>query len=223
MRKKIDEKFLKYWGLSGAKACKSCRSRQELKAFPRDIYLQKSASIPPRTGISKFGSDSIHFFNSLINIDTTRAYSLICGARGCCFRPVIVNGLKLSAAQCEGPAYQPYEWSYQPSANGSSRHREKTPENKLSYNQIPLVAFLSTEELLYDRIFLQQMECADSVGIIVNASKKQRTPSMLHEFLPLSQIANVRCSVNYVRYRPVARHKIIPLHYNDNSYRDIFS
>ena len=28
--KKIDEKFLKYWGLSGAKACKSCRSRQEL-------------------------------------------------------------------------------------------------------------------------------------------------------------------------------------------------
>ena len=28
--KKIDENFLKYWGLSGAKACKSCRSRQEL-------------------------------------------------------------------------------------------------------------------------------------------------------------------------------------------------
>ena len=28
--KKIDETFLKYWGLSGAKACKSCRSRQEL-------------------------------------------------------------------------------------------------------------------------------------------------------------------------------------------------
>ena len=28
--KKFDEKFLKYWGLSGAKACKSCRSRQEL-------------------------------------------------------------------------------------------------------------------------------------------------------------------------------------------------
>ena len=25
-----DENFLKYWGLSGAKACKSCRSRQEL-------------------------------------------------------------------------------------------------------------------------------------------------------------------------------------------------
>ena len=30
MRQKFDEKFLKYWGLSGAKACKSCRSRQEL-------------------------------------------------------------------------------------------------------------------------------------------------------------------------------------------------
>ena len=28
--KKFDENFLKYWGLSGAKACKSCRSRQEL-------------------------------------------------------------------------------------------------------------------------------------------------------------------------------------------------
>ena len=28
--KKCDENFLKYWGLSGAKACKSCRSRQEL-------------------------------------------------------------------------------------------------------------------------------------------------------------------------------------------------
>ena len=25
-----DENFLKYWGLSGAQACKSCRSRQEL-------------------------------------------------------------------------------------------------------------------------------------------------------------------------------------------------
>ena len=28
--KKFDENFLKYWSLSGAKACKSCRSRQEL-------------------------------------------------------------------------------------------------------------------------------------------------------------------------------------------------
>ena len=27
---KIDDNLLKYWGLSGAKACKSCRSRQEL-------------------------------------------------------------------------------------------------------------------------------------------------------------------------------------------------
>ena len=30
MRKSFDENFLKHWGLSGAKACKSCRSRQEL-------------------------------------------------------------------------------------------------------------------------------------------------------------------------------------------------
>ena len=30
MRKRFNDFFLKYWGLSGAKACKSCRSRQEL-------------------------------------------------------------------------------------------------------------------------------------------------------------------------------------------------
>ena len=28
--KKFDENLLKYWGLTGAKACKSCRYRQEL-------------------------------------------------------------------------------------------------------------------------------------------------------------------------------------------------
>ena len=28
--KKFEENLLKYWGLGGAKACKSCRSRQEL-------------------------------------------------------------------------------------------------------------------------------------------------------------------------------------------------
>ena len=38
MRKKIDEQFLKYWGLSGAKACKSCRSRQELS---NEYFLAK--------------------------------------------------------------------------------------------------------------------------------------------------------------------------------------
>ena len=54
--KKFDETFLKYWGLSGAKACKSCRSRQELsKLIPTSIYLQQSASIQPRTSLSKFG------------------------------------------------------------------------------------------------------------------------------------------------------------------------
>ena len=36
--------FLKYWGLSGAKACKSCRSRQELSR----------ASIQQRTSLIKF-------------------------------------------------------------------------------------------------------------------------------------------------------------------------
>ena len=35
---KIDEHLLKYWGLSGAKACKSCRSRQE---FSNEYFLAK--------------------------------------------------------------------------------------------------------------------------------------------------------------------------------------
>ena len=37
--KKFDENFLKYWGLSGAKACKSCRSLQELS---NEYFLAKS-------------------------------------------------------------------------------------------------------------------------------------------------------------------------------------
>ena len=36
--KKFDENFLKYWGLSGAKACTSCRSRQELS---NEYFLAK--------------------------------------------------------------------------------------------------------------------------------------------------------------------------------------
>ena len=36
--KKFDEKFLKYWGLSGAKACKPCRFRQELS---NEYFLAK--------------------------------------------------------------------------------------------------------------------------------------------------------------------------------------
>ena len=36
--KKIDENLLKYWSLSGAKACKSCRSRQE---FSNEHLLAK--------------------------------------------------------------------------------------------------------------------------------------------------------------------------------------
>ena len=60
--------------LSGAKACKSCRSRQELSIFfsnqiavqtststkyylVNSIYLQNSASIQPRTSLSKFGKN----------------------------------------------------------------------------------------------------------------------------------------------------------------------
>ena len=66
--KKFDENLLKYWGLSGAKACKSCRScllytsdaaddslRVDLvKSFPTNIYLQNLASIQPRTSLLKF-------------------------------------------------------------------------------------------------------------------------------------------------------------------------
>ena len=36
--KKRDENFLKYLGLSGAKECKSCRSRQE---FSNEYFLAK--------------------------------------------------------------------------------------------------------------------------------------------------------------------------------------
>ena len=56
--KKIDEIFLKYWGLSGAKACKSCRSRQ---SFPTNIYLQNLASIQKRTSPVKFAHLIIFF------------------------------------------------------------------------------------------------------------------------------------------------------------------
>ena len=44
----------------GAKACKSCRSRQELsnEYLLFSIYLQKLASIKPRTSLSKFAKIS---------------------------------------------------------------------------------------------------------------------------------------------------------------------
>ena len=50
---------------SGVNVCRSCRSRQELSnPFPTNIYLQKSASVQPRTSPSKFGGKiqfNIHF------------------------------------------------------------------------------------------------------------------------------------------------------------------
>ena len=49
--------LLKCCGLSGAKVCKSCRSRQE-RSKESSIYLQKSAPIQPRPSLSKFGGDS---------------------------------------------------------------------------------------------------------------------------------------------------------------------
>ena len=58
--KTYDEIWLKFWILSGAKACKSCRSRQELSneiAIQTSIDLQNSASIQPRTSLSKFAKN----------------------------------------------------------------------------------------------------------------------------------------------------------------------
>ena len=39
--KQLDDNFLKYWGLSGAKACRSCRYRQELSNEYIVILLAK--------------------------------------------------------------------------------------------------------------------------------------------------------------------------------------
>ena len=58
-RRKNDETFLKYWGLSGAKACKSCRSRQELSnsneylVFTCKIWRRYSRerTLPPKIKI----------------------------------------------------------------------------------------------------------------------------------------------------------------------------
>ena len=44
------------WGLSGEKTCQSCRSRQELSNEYFATYLQKSASIQPRTSRLKFSN-----------------------------------------------------------------------------------------------------------------------------------------------------------------------
>ena len=65
--------------LSCAKACKSFRSRQELSmslflnllfeqiAIPTSIYLQKSASIQPRTSPSKFGRNYSILLNRVLS------------------------------------------------------------------------------------------------------------------------------------------------------------
>ena len=56
MRNKVDEIWNNFLMLSGAKACKSCRSRQEL-SNEHLIYLQNSASVQPRTSLSKFAKN----------------------------------------------------------------------------------------------------------------------------------------------------------------------
>ena len=53
----------RYWRALKKKVCKSCRSRQELS---HEYSIAKSASIQPRTSLSKFGVDSIHSFIRLL-------------------------------------------------------------------------------------------------------------------------------------------------------------
>ena len=50
--KKFHESLLKYLGISSAKACKSCRSRQGLS---NEDFLANLASIQQRTSPIKFG------------------------------------------------------------------------------------------------------------------------------------------------------------------------
>ena len=57
-RKNVDDFWLKFWDLSGAE---DVNIIDLVKSFPTSIYLQKSASIQPRTSPSKFGGK----FNSL--------------------------------------------------------------------------------------------------------------------------------------------------------------
>ena len=59
--KKFDENLLKYWGLSGAKACKSCRSRQELFSLspcPFSQYSFRTDSYSNEYLLAKFGFDT---------------------------------------------------------------------------------------------------------------------------------------------------------------------
>ena len=65
-RKHVDDFWLKFWDLSGAE---DVNIIDLVKSFPTSIYLQKSASIQPRTSPSKFGGK----FNSLFTSLLTRA------------------------------------------------------------------------------------------------------------------------------------------------------
>ena len=54
-KKKFDEFLLKFWDLSGAKDCKSCRSRKTVqKPCKMTIWLLSWLSIQPRTSPLKF-------------------------------------------------------------------------------------------------------------------------------------------------------------------------
>ena len=55
--------------------CKSANLLDFVNRFHTSIYLQTSASIQPRTGLSKFGGDLIHFFIRLLTRDCKRVSS----------------------------------------------------------------------------------------------------------------------------------------------------
>ena len=103
-RKNVDDFWLKFWDLSGAKVCQR-RINVNLvgfvKSFPTSIYLQKSASIQPRTSPSKFGGKiqfTIHFtpykwlpFNKL---GSSVLVAVAAGGTAFCFRTECKSSFK---------------------------------------------------------------------------------------------------------------------------------
>ena len=61
-RKNVDDFWLRFWDLSGAKVCATVNLVDLVNSFPTSIYLQKSASIQPRTSLSKFGGKFYSLF-----------------------------------------------------------------------------------------------------------------------------------------------------------------
>ena len=72
-RKNVGDFLLKFVDLSGAKVGKSSRSRQEpSNEYLLAKHLQKSASIQPRTSLSKFGGKFKALFIRLLRCHPLR-------------------------------------------------------------------------------------------------------------------------------------------------------